>query len=399
MAAATQQTPFVSQEPSATGLQDRTVEDKIRNLIPGNSPLLALVAKGTVKDGDMKESEGMISKKVTKTTRFEAFTNTPPDHLKVAGAVNSLVVTFADVTDLYVRMEFENTANNTVGIIDKIDGNDVTFVTLGSETFSVVEGDTLMRLGNAYEENSQDPKYIQKADDNIYNLTQIFRFPTAASRTQQSTKQLAGGDFFKRMKMNALREGKRDMERALIFGKKSASGNKTTLTELGVATSTTEGIFSQASAVYDAGGNFTPSKLFKDVPNAMDSSVSDSDKVVSFTSKEARGDILEFPQSSIRIDQSKNYEKTGVKTQNIVTGGSDIEIMSHDAFNNPGHKNEMLIFVPSRLQYRFMDGADIHPVKDIQGNSVDGTIDEILAEIGILADDGGVSLLKVINMF
>ena len=131
----------------------------------------------------------------------------------------------------------------------------------------------------------------------------------------------------------------------------------------------------------------------------MDSSVGDMDDVFAMTSKEARGDIMEFPQSSIRVDQSKQYAKTGVKAAKIVTGGPELNIVSHDAFNNVGHKNEMLIFLPGRLQYRFIDGAYIHPVKGIQSNSTDGTIDEILAEIGILADDGGASILKVINMF
>lgn len=396
---ANQQTPFTAQEPSATGLQDRTVEDKIRHILPANSPLLALVAEGKVENGEMKSSPGLISKKPTATPRFEAFSHTAPDITKVAGAVSSLTVTFDDVTDIHVRMIFENTANHTVGVVDAISGSDVTFVSIGAgDTFSVTLGDTLLNIGVAYEENSSDPAYVQKTDDNIYNLTQIFRYPTAISGTQDNTKQLAGGDFFQRMKKYKMIEAKRAIERALLFGKRASSGNKTTFTQLGVSATTTQGLWNFATNEYDAGGNFTPTKMFKNIPEEMDSSVSDNDKVIMITSKKQRSNILEWPQSAIRIDQSKEYMKTGVKAHTIVTGGADIEVISHDAFNNAGHQDEALLIVPDRLTYRYLQNRDLKPVMGIQSNSTDGTVDEFMGEIGMLPDDGGVSILKVVNM-
>lgn len=393
------QAPFVGQDPSATGLQGRTVNDKIRNLIPGNSPLMELVATGVAKDGEVKKSAGMISKQATETTRFEAFTHTPPDYQQVVTAVvGALEYTFAAVTEIYVRMVFENTANKTVGVVSAISGNDVTFTTIGSTAFSAVAGDTLIRLGNAYEENSSDPAFLQKDDDNIYNMTQFFRFPTSASNTQIATKQVAGGDFFQRIKKYMVTEGMRDMERALLFGKKSSSGNKTTISDINKNIATTEGLWNQAGIVFDAGGNMTPSKMFKDIPNKMDSSISDMDRVIMFTSKKERSNLLEQAQANIRIDQSSNPKESGVKIPNFVTGGPNIEVRSHDAFNNPGHEKEGLIFLPDRLKYRYMKGRDVMPNENIQSNSTDGKIDEIVADIGIQNDDGGVSIMKIINM-
>ena len=395
--ATNQQTPFVGQDPSATGLQARTVQDKIRALFPANSPLLALVSKGSAKNGELVQGAGLIGKKATETVRFEAFTHTPPDITKVCGAVSSLTVTFASVIDIHVKMVFESTANGTVGAVDSISGSDVTFISIGS-TFVPVEGDTLMRIGNAYEENSSDPAYLQKPDDNIYNTTQIFRFPTAISATADATKQLAGGDFFTRMKKYAMIEGLRDIERAMIFGKKASSGNTTSMTALGTEVSTTEGIFNTAQNSYSAGGSFTLSKLFNEVPDAMDDSVSDSDRVIMLTSKKVRGNILEQMQSSIR-ERSSDLAKYGLKAHKFATAGADIDIMSHDAFNRGGHENQALCLVPDKLMYRYMKGRDIAPVKGIQSNSTDGTIDEIRGEVGILADCGGYSLLKITDMF
>jgi len=396
---ATQQTPFVPQDPSATGLQGRTVNDEIRNLIPGNSPLLELVAVGVAQDGKVKKSAGMISKQATDTVRFEAFTHTPPGYLQtVATKTSALVYTFASVAEIYVRMVFENTANKTVGVVSAISSTSVTFTSIGSTAFSAVAGDVLMRLGNAYEANSSDPAYLQKDDDNIYNMCQTFRFPTAASNSQIATKQVAGGDFFQRASKYAMIEGMRDIERAFLFGKKSSSGNTTEISDISKNVATTEGLWNQSGVVFDAGGNMTPSKLFKDIPNKMDSSVGDMDRVIMLTSKKQRTNLLEQQQDSIRIDQKSDPKEYGVKIPMFMTGGPNIEIRSHDAFNNAGHEDEGLIFLPERLKYRYLKGRDIAPNKDIQSNSTDGKIDEIFGEVGLQNDDGGVSIMRLINM-
>lgn len=397
--ATTQQTPFTSQDPSTTTTQARTVEDRIRNLVPESAQILALVAKGTVKDGEVAQAKGMISKKATDTARFEAFTHTPPGITKTAGAVSGLVVTFASVTDMYVRQVWENTANHTIGIVDKISGSNVTFVTVGSNTFSVTLGDTLLRIGNAYEEGSADPAYLQKPDDNVYNTTQIFRFPVEITGTADKTKQLAGGGYFERMKRYNLIEGLRDVERAFIYGDRAASGNKTTATNLGVSMTTTRGLWYFAQAEYDAGGNMTPSKMVKDLPLAMDSSVGNTMTLIGLTSSECLARAIDWQQSNVRIDQSKELAKFGVKATKFMTSKADIHLIAHDAFNQGGHENEALFFNPENIQYRFMRDRDLKPYMNIQDNDKDGRTDEIRGEVGLLPLDGGYSITKLVNWF
>lgn len=398
--AAVQKTTFTSSDPSTTSTLARTVEDKIRNLVPESAQILALVTKGAVKDGEVAQSKGMISKKATDTVRFEAFTHTPPEFTKTAGAVSSLTVTFSSVTDMYVRQVWENTANNTVGVVDLISGSDVTFVSVGSgTTFSVTEGDTLMRLGNAHEEGSSDPAYLQKPDDNVYNTTQIFRFPVEITGTADNIKHLAGGEYFARMKRYNLVEGLRDVERAFIFGKRASSGNKTTLTNVGVDASTTQGLWHFAQSEYDAGGNMTPQKFNKDLMLAMDSSVGNGQPIYMLTSREAVARAIEWQQSHIRIDQSKELAKYGVKAHKFVTSGADVHLIAHDAFDRGGHTNQALCFIPENVQYRYLKGRDLAPKMNIQSNSTDGRKDEILGEVGLLPLDGGYSITKVVNWF
>ena len=394
--ATTQKTPFLEQDPSAETTQKRTVEDVIRHLIPASAKLLALVADG---EGEVVEKKGMISKKSADSTRVECFTNTPPEFVKTVVSVNSLVLTFAEVTEMYKKQLWTNTKNNSVGIIDSISGNDVTFVSVGAGTaFSAAADDVLMNIGNAYEEFSESPAYLQKADDQVYNLLQTFRFPVAISGSAKTTKHLAGGDYFARMKKYNLIEGKRAIDRALIFGKRASSGNKTTIT--GASVATTMGLMGYAQHEYDAGGLMTPSLFRKNMILRMDSSVGNDRKLIAFTSREVVARILDWQQDAYRVNTTGVLAKFGIKSHTMVTSGPDIELVAHDAFDGRGgYNNQMLIFDPENVQYRFKNGRDLAPKIGIQNNSADGFMDEIIGEVGILPLDGGASIMKVTNFF
>jgi hypothetical protein len=255
-----------------------------------------------------------------------------------------------------------------------------------------------MNIGNAYEEFSESPAYLQKSDDQVYNLLQTFRFPVAISASAKATKHLAGGDYFSRMKEYNLIEGKRAIDRALLFGKRSASGNKTSIT--GASVATTQGLMAYAGAEYDAGGLLTPSTFRKDMILEMDSSVGNDKTLIAFTSREVVARVLNWQQDSYRVTQSGVLAKYGIKSHTMVTSGPDIELVAHDAFDGRGgYNNQMLIFNPENVQYRYKDGRDLMPKIGIQNNSADGFMDEIIGEIGILPLDGGASITKVTNIF
>jgi hypothetical protein len=398
--ATVQKTLFTDQDPSTTITQGRSVEDTIRNLEVEGAQILALVAQGTVEKGEVKTSPGMISKKSADQARVEAFTHTPIDHTKTVTAVSTLDLTFANVLDVVTHMVFKNTANDTVGIVDKISSNTCSFISLGA-TFSASVGDVLIRLGNAYEYGSSSPGYVQKPDDQVYNVMQIFRFPVEISRSLKSTKQLAGNDYFARMSKYNLNEGKKDIERAFIWGQKSntTTTNVTACTSLGVSVPHMEGLWNWAQNSFNSNGNMTPEKMSKDLILAMDRCVGSTKPLIFLTSREARARFQSWMYEKLMYLKSGELDKFGIKSDTYMSSGPDVNVIAHAGFDYGKDTNKGLLFIPENLQYRYKEGFDLHPKTNIQLPSKDGFMDEITGELCLLALCGGYTITKVENLF
>lgn len=396
--ATVQQTPFVDGDPSTTTTLARTVEDKIRNIIPGASKIFSLVSRGTVKEGDATHQKGMIGKKMAETPRVECFTHTPPDVYKEVSGGSGLSPEFASVADVHVRKQYKNTRTDQVGIVDKISGTTVTFIAVSS-SFTTQTGDVLLDLGNKYEDNSSDPAYVQKSDDQIYNVMGITRWPVAISASADTSKHLAGGDYFSRMKKNNMIHAYRAIDREFIWGERAASGNDTSMTELSVSIRTGRGLWNFAQNTFDAKGNMTPSKLRKDLILSMDPSIEDNLPLICFTSRENVAQAQEWVQDKLMLVNPKGgmVEKVGIKCDTYKTSGPDIQMVAHDAFEYGNDRSKALLFVPDYVQYRFKKGRDLHPKSNIQSPSTDGYIDEILGEICLLPLFGGYRITKVTN--
>jgi len=144
----------------------------------------------------------------------------------------------------------------------------------------------------------------------------------------------------------------------------------------------------------------TPSRFFKDLPLAMDETVSNDMPIYMFTSRNVVARVLDWQQSSIRITESGELKSFGIKAHKIVTSGPDIHLVAHDAFDGRGgHDNQALCFQPEMVQYRFLRNRDLRPYVGIQSPSKDGRMDEIKGEVGVLPLDGGYSMTKVVNFF
>ena len=388
-----------SATPSATQLLARDVYDKVRNLVPGYSKLLALVSVGNVKMGELTKQKGLIGKRSASNVRVECFTNTPLPQTLTVASVSSLTLTLDSATGLCLKQLWKNTSNDTVGRVDAISTLDITFVTVGSVTFSAAAGDTIQLLGNAYPENSSDPAILGKTDDNHYNLLQIFRFPVAISASAKAAKQLAGGDYFARMKKQNYIYAIRNIENALIWSDRAATNNTTTGTQVSDTFRSTRGLWKFAAKTFNSGGSFTPAKWRLEVPAAMSSTVNDEDTVVMLTSKEVLGRMNEWAQDKLIIQKTGMLDKFGVKSTRFIMNGPDVEVIPHNSFNAVGNQNKALIFTPDNLEYRFLNGRDLAPKSDIQDPSTDGFEDELMGEIGLLPLDGGESICKLTNLF
>jgi len=411
----TKDTAFVDGNPAANQLLGRTIADEIRDHMPADAFLMKLIAKTKVDKGKVSTQAGLIKKKVSDHSRVEAFTHTPKVITQSPTAVSTLDLTLANAaTQLTTRMMFQNTANNTVGVIDKISGTTVSFISIGS-TFSASVGDTLMYLGNDYEYGSDDPGYISNTDDNIYNILHIERHPIATTLSAKDSRQEAGGNLFDRYKNYEMTHSARAIERAFLFSKRASSGNTTSLTDLGVSIPTTQGLWDVAQSSYSFNGSQTFEKWVENVPNKMHNSMDRTKQYLCFMSNLAFARIIAMQQNNAwtwRESKGNVYEKWGVRAEVLVTSGPEIAIVAHDAFNYGNNVGKALLILPEDIEYRYKNGnpplgkngkagaknRDMSIVLNTESNSSDTQKDEFFSESGLLELAGGYSTMKLTEL-
>lgn len=422
-------TPIVDGNPATDQLQERSVHEDIKDLIPQDCWLtkLSKVMKVDRKTGKVTQSGGLIPAKVSNSSRVEAFSHTPEGETQVAGACSAGTgataayawdVVLADAaTQILPKMVFQNTSNNTKGIVGLVNGTTVSFEDFGSD-FTPSVGDTLLYIGPAAEYGSSSPDYIRNTDDNHYNIMGIYRHAIESTLSAKDTKQLAGGNIHERMKSYKLVHHVRAVERNWIWGERPASGNTTTVTIGGVevAFPHPKGLFSQAQKTYSFNGAMTLEKIKKNLPLAMDRSVDVNSEVLWLMSKQARAEILSLLEGNamlIRSSEGNKYKKWGITTDVLITAGPDILIGVHDAFNYGANVSKGLIISPWDLMYYFKNGEvpkglnggkamspgrNWNIIMDTQAPGTDTKKDEIFNEGCFLATDGGYSMTTTTNM-
>lgn len=392
-----QTTPAVA----TTGTLKRTVSDKIRNLFPGSSTMLALVVNGPTEGLEVKQKTGLIGKKKTDTPKFESFTYSPLAITFTVTAANSATeYVVSAATGLRLKYTLVNPRNNTVCRVSAISTNTLTITSIGGTTFSAVADDVLLCMAPAYEEGSSSPYIIQKDEDNLYNYVQIVRFPVAISASAKGNPHY-GGDIWTRIKQRNLIEGNRKVENTLLFSERAGSGDTTSDSTLGDAARTTRGLRNWKQGQFDASGLMTPEKFSKDlVVSGMHESVSSQDTLIMFCGKEIFGRMQGWVnEDRMVMQQDSELKKFGVKCYNFVTSGPEVKVIVHDAYDRGANAKKTIIFRPDDVFYCYKEGRDLAPKNGIQPNDADYYEDEILGEIGLGVLDGGYGITEVINWY
>ena len=268
----TKDTPFVDNS-TATQLLGRSVHADIKDLIP-QSCILTYLTKHLEVDtqtGAVTQKKGVIDVEMKPQSRVEVFTHTPKGNTQTCGAVthpgassDADVVLANAATQIVERMVFQNSANDEVGMVDAISGTTVSIDGIGAD-FSPTEGDVLVYLGTMMEYGSDVPSYTSNTDDNHYNVMGIWRFPIETTLSAKDSGQNAGGNLFNRYKQYEVINGIRAVDRAFFFGKRAASGNTTTMTQLAKAIPTARGLYDMAQSSYNFNGNVTFEKIMKNL--------------------------------------------------------------------------------------------------------------------------------------
>jgi hypothetical protein len=409
MASKFRDTFYYTPASSTTQNIPRYVEDKVRQLWPASAKMTAMVAEGSVKNGEFTEAPGKIAKKSVDNIRFECYSYTPLAVTVTAGTgtpLSSTTLTLLDTTELVPPYTLVNTANGTTARVDSRTSDTVVEVTsYGATSFAVSAGDVLLVMAPAYHQGSVDPIAIWKDEDNLYNLTQIVRFPVSITGTAKANVSYFG-DYWQRMHKIGFQEGKRKIEGTMLFGNRASSGNTTGAGAVYGAFSSTRGAYQWAvgNATFDCANSFTPDKWRTDVPayyaaNTANT-VGDSSPMVMFCGNKVAGLMQGWVNMVQRIDMGGGeVDVFGLKARKFQTATFTALVITHDLFNRGSFANQALLFNPEELFYAFLKGRDVKPNNNIQSPSRDGYMDEIMGEFGLGVRDGGASMLRLTNLY
>ena len=391
---------YTGRDPSTTGTQKRSVHDKIRNLFPGASTFLALVAYGKIEKGELTKRKGMISKTTCSGRRYEWFTYTPWTIEYTVKSVNGANIELTASNNLAVRRCVLNLSNMDVARVVTLSNNVITVASINDATFTVAPGDKLLALAPAYEEGSENPAVIMKDEDNQYNVMQIVRFPVSISASAKTQEHFGMENIFSRLSEKNMIEGMRLVEHSMLFSERA----RTTTTDLTAdgtsgAFGTMLGLWNWAQKSFDWGGAMTPEKFIKDFPLQMSATMNDILKVVMLCGRKVFGEMQMWAADKWMYSEPGDMEKYGVTARKFQTSGPEIEVVKHAVFDRDDLSNKALIFCPEDLVYVARKGRDLQPRKGIQSNSRDGYEDEIFGELTIAELTGGLNVCKVTDWF
>lgn len=386
---------------STNGIRKRDVSDTIRRLYPSAS-MMPLVSNGGIKgiEGVSKE-KGLIGKRKVKSSKFEAFTFTPPAVEFTVTSYSAGTLVLASNDGLIAKYPLVNSLTGLTCIVDTVTagGTTVEVTTYGDGgTFDADPGDKLIVLSPHYEENSSNPGILMKDPDNLFNYTFIHRNAVAISNTFNQSDNY-GGNRWEYIKKENLVDCMRKINFSLLFDNKPASGEKTT-SGLGVSFGSCDGMVNWSQTEFDFGGAMTFNSFMTEMPLTMHGSIGNDDPKLMFCGYEFWAEILSWMNDGAKIHVTPgSYDVFGVKSKKILTCRGDIEVMVNDAYTKGSYNNQALIFNPENIDYVIYKNRDTMLNENIQGNSVDGKMDELIGEISICSNDNGYSIHQLKNAF
>lgn len=335
---------------------------QIANLVPDESPFAVIMMKARKLATGTAEFKWYDAEPGAWWTTSTGATNvattipvadsslfSPKDIIKVARTSEVMyVVSITDATNIVVVRGYGTTAAAAIN-----------------------EGDWLMRMGNALEENSSAPESKSKQPSKFTNYTQIFRTPFDQSMTSEAEDLVTAESERTRLRREKLIEHRLDIERAMLFGEgKEDVTNKRRMTKglMGFITTNVTNLgstldlpkwetFCEKSLKWGS-----KTKLFICSPNV-------GSQINAF----ATGKIQTVSGDSTYGIQLKEYQSFHgrVMIATSYTFEKDFAGMG-------------LMLDMKNIYYRPLKGRDTKLRTNIQNNDLDGWRDEYLTEAGLM---------------
>jgi hypothetical protein len=357
-----------------------------------------MVAGGSV-SGEGAEGQraaaGRISKRTTKTMKFEWLTFTPIGISVDVASGSDLSPVVSDASGMVPGMTVMNMTNRNVAIIDAISTNTLALVAIGSAGFTCVDTDRLLLLSPAFKEGSSNPETLAKEEDQLFNYVQIVRHAVEIAKTAQNNPHYGSEDYFKRIKRRQFEQARRHIENTLLFSERAVS--ETTSTSARGAVYTTRGAVKFSANQFDAGGGMTLDKFTREMPLAMPDTVNPSKQMVMLCGRHIAAEMQTWYRDSLVLQGPGEYEKLGLKSSKFMTAGPTIHAIQHNAFDQAGMQNCAFVYDPEDFAYYFKEANDLHIAEDIQSNDSHTKKDELTGTCGFADIAGGANSTFITN--
>jgi hypothetical protein len=250
---------------------------------------------------------------------------------------------------------------------------------IGSTSFTIADGADLFIAGFAAAEGSGAPSAVSFDPTVDYNYTQIFKTPFTVTNTLDATYRRTG-NALQEYREKALKLHMSDIERAMLFGKRSEV-NGSTAQPLRF----TGGLSTMIPNVIDVSTFSSPNVMTE---KQFDRSLIEN--IFAFGSKQkiawvgatVAANLMEIGKN--RWAPQQIDDAYGVAFTRYTTFAGDLMVYVHPQFRQiPGMASAAVIVDLPYLRYRYLQGRDTTLIENIQGTDEDCKKHQYLTECGL----------------
>ena len=340
----------------------------------GNAPMNAMLAMGSsssTNDPEYKNfRDALPERRVTIGTYTDA-TNMVLTGDDAKFVVAGTILVAADTGEV-VRVTAATASGNDM---------DVDVVrNVGGGSLTLVANDSLFLAGYAAPEGDTTPTPISFDATVATNYTQIFRTAFSVTNTLNAT-YLRTGNKEDEQRTKALKMHMMDIERAMIFGKKSET-NPGTAQPL----RTTGGLIEAISTVKDAATDFATANTITEAEFDLllieEIFKYGSNQKIAFVGPRVANHLQQIGKN--RFQPTQVQGTYGVNVTRYQTFAGDLLVHLHPQFRLLPHmRDSMLVVDFPDLEYRYLEGRDTQLLENRQNNDEDLVKHEYLSECGL----------------
>ena len=354
----------------------------------GNAPLNAMLAMGSsssTNDPEYKNFRDALPERRV-TVNVVDGTATTDTTFDIYGDDNKFVVAGTILVSASTGEVMRVTgATPTTATINAVPTptNDLTVVRNVGENQTaqaLAAGDVLFIAGHAATEGDTTPTPISFDASVATNYTQIFRTAFSVTNTLNAT-YLRTGNKEDEQRTKALKLHMSDIERAMIFGKKSETDGNTSQ-----PLRTTGGLLEAISTVKDANVDYTANGVITEADFDLllieEIFKYGSNQKIAFVGPRVANHLQQIGKNRFQPTQAQGTY--GVNVTRYQTFAGDLLVHLHPQFRQLSHmRDSMLVVDFPDLEYRYLDGRDTQLLENRQNNDEDLVKHEYLSECGL----------------